>query len=102
MHNGKQIDLSAKVERVKRKTRPWKSIIALLLAIAAAVISHRASHGRSTFNTSYLTNQFVIYGTAVLFLVFGSTRPTAWLGIRGSCSSRRPARRMPPSSGTPS
>ena len=49
MHNGKQIDLSAQVERVKRKTRPWKSIIALLLAIAAAVISHRARHGRSTF-----------------------------------------------------
>jgi hypothetical protein len=47
--------------------------IALLLEIAAAVISHRARHGRSTFlNTSDLTNQFIIYGTAVLFLVFGS------------------------------
>ena len=42
MQNGRQIDLSAQVERVKRKTRPWKSIIALLLAIAAAVISHQA------------------------------------------------------------
>ena len=49
VHDVKQIDLSAQVERVKRKTRPWKSIIALLLAIAAAVISHRASHDRSTF-----------------------------------------------------
>ncbi len=74
MHDVKQIDLSAHVDRVKRKTRPWKSIIALLLAIAAAVISHRASHGRASFlNTSDLTNQFVIYGTAVLFLIFGST-----------------------------
>ena len=81
MHDAKQIDLSAQVERVKRKTRPWKSIIALLLAIAAAVISHRASHGRSTlFNTSELTNQFIIYGTAVLFLVFGST---ATYGLAG-------------------
>ena len=81
MQNGKQIDLSAQVERVKRKTRPWKSIIALLLAIAAAVISHRARHGRATFlNTSDLTNQFVIYGTAVLFLVFGST---ATYGLAG-------------------
>ncbi len=81
MHNGKQIDLSAQVERVKRKTRPWKSIIALLLAIAAAVISHRASHGRSTFlNTSDLSNQFVIYGTAALFLVFGSS---ATYGLAG-------------------
>lgn len=73
MQNGRQIDLSAQVERVKRQTRPWKSIVALLLAIAAAVISHRARHGQSiVFHTSDLTNQFIIYGTAVLFLVFGS------------------------------
>lgn len=73
MHDVKQIDLSAQVERVKRKTRPWKSIIALLLAIAAAVISHRASHDRSTFvHVSDRTNQFIGYGTAALFLVFGT------------------------------
>jgi len=81
VHDVKPIDLSAQVERVKRKTRPWKSIIALLLAIAAAVISYRARHSPSTFlNTSYLTNQFVIYGTAALFLVFGST---ATYGLAG-------------------
>ncbi len=81
MQNGRQIDLSAQVDRVKRRTRPWKSIIALLLAIAAAVISHRARRGRSTFSTtSDLTNQFIIYGTAVLFLVFGST---ATYGLAG-------------------
>ena len=81
MHDVKQIDLSAQVERVKRKTRPWKSIIALLLAIAAAVISHRASHDRSTFvHTSERINQFIGYGTAVLFLVFGST---ATYGLAG-------------------
>jgi small-conductance mechanosensitive channel len=81
VHDAKQVDLSAQVERVKRKTRPWKSIIALLLAIAAAVISHRARHSKSTlFNTGYLTNQFIIYGTAVLFLVFGST---ATYGLAG-------------------
>ena len=81
MHDVKQIDLSAQVERVKRKTRPWKSIIALALAIAAAVISHRASHGRSTFvHTSDQINNFIGYGTAVLFLVFGST---ATYGLAG-------------------
>jgi small-conductance mechanosensitive channel len=73
VHDVRQIDLSAQVERVKRKARPWKSIIALLLAIAAAVISHWASNGRSTFfNTSYRTNLFIGYGTAALFLVFGT------------------------------
>ena len=81
MQNGRQIDLSAQVERVKRKTRPWKSIIALLLAITAAVISHRASHGKSTFlSASDLTNQFIGYGTAALFLVFGSV---ATYGLAG-------------------
>jgi small-conductance mechanosensitive channel len=70
VQNGKQVDLPAQVERVRRKTRPWKSIIALLLAIASAVISHQARRG--TFTANNLTNQFITYGTAVLFLVFGS------------------------------
>ncbi len=70
MQNGRQTDLPARVERVKRKTRPWQSIIVLLLAIAAAVISHQAY--RDTFRASHLTNQLIAYGTAVLFLVFGS------------------------------
>jgi len=81
VHDVKQIDLSAQVERVKRKTRPWKSIIALLLAIAAAVISHRASRGESTFvQVSDQTNHFIRYGTAALFLVFGIT---ATYGLAG-------------------
>ena len=70
MQNGRQVDLPAHVERVRRRTRPWKSIIALLLAIAAAVISHQARRG--TFTESHLTNQLITYGCAVLFLVFGS------------------------------
>jgi len=77
----REIDLSAQVARVKHKTRPWMSIITLVLAIAAAVISHRASHGSSTFlHTSDLTNQLVAYGTATLFLVFAST---ATYGLAG-------------------
>ena len=71
MQNGRQIDVPAQVERGRRKTRPWKSIIALLLAIAAGVISHQAR--RNPFTTNDLTNQFIIYGAAVLFLIFGST-----------------------------
>ena len=70
MQNGRQVDLPARVERVRHKTRPWKSIIALLLAIAAAVISHQAH--RDIFTANHLTSQLVAYGTAVLFLIFGS------------------------------
>jgi len=71
VQNGRQIDLSTQVERVKRRTRPWKSIIALLLAIAAAVISHQGRRG--TFTTNDLANQLIGYGAAVLFLVFASS-----------------------------
>jgi len=68
-----QIDLSSKVRRVKRKTRPWKSIIALVLAIAAAIISHQAARPDSHWPTaSHLTNQIVAYGTAAAFGVFGA------------------------------
>jgi small-conductance mechanosensitive channel len=77
----RQIDLSAQVERVKRKTRPWKSIIALLLAIAAAVISHQARRYSHTFPTvSPTTNEFIASGTAALFGIFGST---ATYGLAG-------------------
>jgi len=78
VQNGRQIDLPARVERVRRKTRPWKSIIALLLAIASAVISHRARHG--AFTSNHATSQFIAYGTAVLFLAFAST---ATYGLAG-------------------
>jgi small-conductance mechanosensitive channel len=71
----RQIDLSAKVATVKRRARPWKSIIALILAIASAVISHLASPSRRSdvlFSAPDWTYRVVWAGTAVLFLVFGS------------------------------
>jgi small-conductance mechanosensitive channel len=79
VHDGKQIDLSAQVELVKRKTRPWKSIIALLLATAVAVVSHEsrdAARGdkHTIFYASHLndlTYQFIAAGTALLFLILG-------------------------------
>ena len=36
-------ELSMQMARVKEKTRPWKESIALVLAIAAAVVSHNAA-----------------------------------------------------------
>ena len=73
MQNGRQIDLSAQVERVKRRTRPWKAIIALLFAIAAGVLSHQARHDWGIFSaTNATTNQLIAAGLAVAFLIFGS------------------------------
>jgi small-conductance mechanosensitive channel len=69
----RQIDLSARVAQVRRRTRPWKSIIALVLAIVCAVISHAAHHDSGfLWTTSHRVNQIIAIGTAVLFLIFGS------------------------------
>jgi small-conductance mechanosensitive channel len=71
--NGIQVELSAQVERVKRRTRPWKGIIALVLAITAAVISHAARHNSDRIiQTTPLTYQLVAAGTAALFCLFAS------------------------------
>jgi small-conductance mechanosensitive channel len=71
----RQVDLSAKVATVKRRTRPWKSIIALVLAIAAGIISHLASPDRRSdvlFSAPGWAYGAVWASTAVLFLIFGS------------------------------
>ncbi len=81
MQNGRQVDLSAQVERVKRRTRPWKSIIALLLAIAAGVISDAARHqSPAFFSASPTTYRIVAAVTAALFLIFASS---ATYGLAG-------------------
>ena len=68
-----QNDLSARVARVRHRAHPWRSIIALVFAIAAAVISGQAGTPSSTFpTTNHVTNEAVRYGTAALFGIFGS------------------------------
>jgi small-conductance mechanosensitive channel len=69
----RQIDLSEHVERVKRKTRPWKSIIALVLGIASAVISSAARHkSDAILSLSDQIYQIVWVCATVAFLIFGS------------------------------
>jgi small-conductance mechanosensitive channel len=71
--DGPQIDLSAQVAKVKAKTRPWKSIIALLLAIAAAIISGWKRHEFTQyFATTHVSSQLIAAASAVAFCVFGS------------------------------
>jgi small-conductance mechanosensitive channel len=69
-----QIDLTATVKTVRRKTRPWKSIIALLLAIAAATISVQARQKLGLFHDHEVTEvvrHIVWTGTAIAFCAFG-------------------------------
>ena len=73
VHDGPQIDLSAQVAKVRAKTRPWKSIISLVLAICAASASGWAhGHFRDFFATTEVVSQLVAAGTAVAFCVFAS------------------------------
>lgn len=71
--DGPQLDLSAQVAMVKAKTRPWKAIIALVFAIAAAIISAWAHGGFPRFFVREdVTGQIIAALTAVAFLVFAS------------------------------
>jgi small-conductance mechanosensitive channel len=73
MQDGPQLDLSAQVALVKAKTRPWKAIIALILAIAAGIASGWAhGHFRQFFLPGDVQYQIIAALTAVAFLVFAS------------------------------
>ena len=73
-------ELSVQMARVKEKTRPWKETIALILAIAAAVVSHNAAWifadvAKQTFSQ---LPTVIAYALAVVFCVLAIT---AVLGI---------------------
>ncbi|MGH3260370.1 MAG: mechanosensitive ion channel domain-containing protein [Trebonia sp.] len=66
---------------MRAKTRPWKSIIALVLAIGAAAASGWA-HSRVThfFSGSHIGHQVIAAACAVAFCVFASV---ATIGLSG-------------------
>src|ERR1700677_1738034 len=85
LSDGTQIDLSAQVAKVKAKTRPWKSIIALILAIGAAAASGWAHNSFAHFLTDkHVPNQILAIGLAVAFCALASA---ATLGLSGKASS---------------
>lgn len=70
-------ELTVQVARVKEKTRPWKETIALILAIAAATVSHNApSVFSSMLEPKYA--RLVGYALAIVFLALAAV---AVLGI---------------------
>jgi len=85
LQDGPQLDLSAQVAKVKARTRPWKSIIALALAIAAAVTSEwKRREFTQYFGTTDVPSQIIAGATAVAFCVFGSI---ATYGLSGKVRS---------------
>jgi hypothetical protein len=75
-------DLSVQVAKVRAKTRPWKSIIALSLALIAAGTSGWARSQFTHFfaDTAGVVNQLIAAVTAVAFCVFASA---ATIGLSG-------------------
>jgi hypothetical protein len=85
LSDGTQIDLSAQVAKVKAKTRPWKSIIALILAIGAAAASAWAHNSFHRFLTGeHVPYQILAIGLAVAFLALASA---ATLGLSAKAGS---------------
>jgi hypothetical protein len=79
LSDGTEIDLSAQVAKVKAKTRPWKSIIALVLAIGAAAACGWAHNSTGRFLTGdHIPYQILAIGLAVAFLALASA---ATLGL---------------------
>lgn len=73
LQDGPELDLSAQVAKVKEKSRPWWSIIALILAIAAAVTSEWAHRSFRAFLTpDDVPKQIIAAATAAAFCVFGT------------------------------
>jgi len=87
VQDGPQLDLSARaaVAKVKEKTRPWKSILALVLAIAAAITSGWAHHDFvHYFDAIAVPSQIIAAGTAAAFCAFASI---ATYGLSGKARS---------------
>ena len=82
LQDGPQLDLSAQVAKVRAKARPWKSIIALVFAIIAAVVSAWARRGfHHFFDTANVPSKIIWAGCAVAFCVLGSI---ATIGLSGN------------------
>ena len=87
LKDGPQLDLSGQVARVvKDKARPWKAIIALVLAIASAIASAWVRHNLSRYLgwSTDTPSQIVAAALAVAFFVFGII---ATIGLSGKARS---------------
>ncbi len=69
-----QLEMAARVQRVRKKAAPWRSIIALVLAVAGAIAAKgwgvRPGQG---FSAASSTQQIITLAGGAAFLVFGLT-----------------------------
>jgi mechanosensitive ion channel-like protein len=68
LHERRELDMSAQVARVKARARPWRSIIALFLALCGLAAGEL---GRYSRHLDYPAPDILKFGGAAVFLVFG-------------------------------
>ena len=59
----RQLDLARQMAKVKDQARPWRAIIALVLAVAAAIVSFTAGD----ITSNHLLEQVIAVGAALVF-----------------------------------
>jgi small-conductance mechanosensitive channel len=75
----RQLDVTSQMAKLRARTGPWRSIIAVALAIAAATVSHE--YGRHPLGAELSSaDRLISTGTAVAFLLFGLTATTGLSG----------------------
>jgi small-conductance mechanosensitive channel len=81
-----QLDMAARMQKVRRKARPWRSIFALLVALAAAGVAVRYGNEVSPpgHHASDATARTIMYAAAGAFFVFGIV---AAFGLSGQARS---------------
>lgn len=75
-----QLDVAGQVARVKARARPWRSIIALVLALAAAFASYAAGAGIPGLGQASPHRTVTIVAGAVLFCLFAVAATVGFSG----------------------
>jgi small-conductance mechanosensitive channel len=75
-----QLDLAAQVARVRNGARPWRSMIALVLAVLSGMTSWAFTHYRLWQSAGLATGRIVSYVTAATFFLFAIA---ALIGLSG-------------------
>jgi small-conductance mechanosensitive channel len=75
----RQLDMAASMAKVRARARPWRAILSLLIAVAAAAAEVLWGKSGTT------TGKAIMYGCAAAFFVFGMA---AAFGLSGQARSR--------------